>query len=76
MQNYVINFAYEFFVASSKLASLFGINKSTPAENPSLIYTAPKQPRKEPSPSRTPPNEASKPTLGVILTKGVQAYKL
>ena len=62
---------------SSKLASLFGINKTSTADNSSLIYTPPKQPRKEASPSRTPPNEANKSNkLDIILAKGVQAYKL
>lgn len=65
------------FYFSSKLASLFGVKKTSGPENSSLIYTPPKQPRKEASPNRTPPNEVNKANkLDIILAKGVQAHKL
>ncbi|KDQ71507.1 FK506-binding protein 15 [Zootermopsis nevadensis] len=72
--------------SSSKLASLFGIGKSSQEGNTSLTYTAPKQPKKGraesqsvkgqavgQSSSQTAPSSAK---LSIIAVKAVHTYKL
>jgi len=70
---------------SSKLASLFGLGKSSQDGNTSLTYTAPKQPKKghhvesqnvkgqAVGQSSGAPSTAK---LSIVIAKAVQTYKL
>nr|AGM32470.1 FK506-binding protein [Coptotermes formosanus] len=73
--------------SSSKLASLFGVGKSSQDGNTSLTYTAPKQPKKghhgeSPSVKAQAGGQSSgqgapsAPKLSIIAVKAVQTYKL